>query len=190
MRLAWLVLALASAAAAAVPGVEIVRGGQYYHRIGHLTVDDPEPVALDRAVHDGFAPCPECAPPRLSGGQVVDRGPSPHFRAELAERRAGTRYEGVLVPATAVALPAEPAPTALRDPAPAARAAPPAAVYDLPADGIPVPGTGGLLKVPTFKGSGGIIAIPYPMGGYGIVQPPYPTAPAAPPASDPAPSGR
>ena len=156
--------------------VEIVTGGQFYHRPGHLVVDEPHAVSLDAARKDGYAPCPEC-------------GAEAYFKALLSSRRMGTVYEGVPARKSAVAAgPLDPIPAG--SPAPAAAIPTRPAPYDIPADGIAVPGTGGLLKVPTFKGSGGIIAIPYPMGGYGIIEPPYPAAPAAPPAGDPAPSGR
>lgn len=165
--------------AGAAPGVEVA-GGQYYHRPGHLAVDEPCASTLSKAVQDGYSPCPECMPED-----------SAYYRALLADRRAGTLYKGVrararpgvAAPSVAPAVPPAAAPSIPTRPAPTP-------AFDLPADGLPVPGTGGLLKVPTFKGSGGIIAIPYPMGGYGVVEPPFTTGPAAPPAGDPAPSGR
>lgn len=152
------------------PRVEVVKGGQFFHRPGHLMVDDIVKLELGAARKDGYAMCPEC-------------GAEPQFRALMSER---AKEKAAVRPL--YGLPAAPLPTPVIPEKPAPQAQAPA--FDLPADGLPVPGTGGLLKVPTFKGSGGIIAIPYPMGGYTVVEPPFTTGPAAPPASDPAPSGR
>lgn len=163
----WVLMLVAGASYAA--DVEVVKGGQYFHRPGHLVVDEPERVTLETARKNGFAQCPEC-------------GAEPYFRSLLAGR---AKEKTTVSPLRGL-----PVVDVVPAPIPEAVAPRPAPAFDLPADGLPVPGTGGLLKVPTFKGSGGIIAVPYPMGGYTVVEPPFTTGPAAPPASDPGSSAR
>lgn len=162
-------LELVLVALLAAPKVEVVKGGQFFHRPGHLMVDDLALVEADAARREGYTACPEC-------------GAEAYFRSLIAnkgkEKAAVRPLFGVPAAPVTAPVPEKPAPVSQ------------APVFDLPADGLPVPGTGGLLKVPTFKGSGGIIAVPLPYGGYTVVQPPYPTGSATPPAGDPAPSAR
>ena len=190
--------AQASAAPAAKLTVMLAPGGQYYHRAGHLVIEEPQEVALDAALGNGYTPCPECTPPsRDTAGALIDPGEGPVLAKLRADQAAGRSYEGVRTPVTIQPLsptagPANPGKQKAPAGNPVQRTVLPAdglPADGLPADGIPVPGTGGLLKVPTFKGSGGIIAVPLQYGGYTVVQPTFSGSPA-PPAADPAPSGR
>ena len=193
------------------PTVEITPGGQFYHRPGHLTGSEQLSVAVGTAVVDGYTPCPECQPDKPG---ETPQAVSAYYRTLLIQRSAGLSYQGLKAvnqtltqagnqagnqAGGAVAGPDRSA----RAPGPAAepRARPEATIAgygasdaatgiaELPADGIAVPGTGGLLKVPTFKGSNGIVAIPLPMGGYRVVEPTL-TGPGVPQAADPSPSAR
>jgi len=155
-----------------------VSGGQFYHRPGHLIIDSARRMTVAEAEAMGLAPCPECDPGLAASG---------YYRQLQSDRSGGQSYGGLAVP-DAAGVPAEPA----TGPAPAASpaaAAPRRASYadDLPADGIPVPGTNGTLKVPTFKGSNAIIAVPLNSApgysGYTVVQPNFASPSANPPAS-------
>jgi hypothetical protein len=163
--------------------VRVVADGQYYHRAAHLVVDGVRTVLLRHAIRDGYAPCPECSPPVLEGDETVDPGVTAYYAGLLAQRASGET--GPLHSASGTLRPAPAAGSAsvIRIEIPAAPSPPraPPAVPSAPPDSVPVPGSGGLLRVPTFPGSGGVIAVPLPYGGYTILDP-ISVAPASPPA--------